>query len=301
MRFFVFIRIHKYAKIYNVNQKVLLRLTPGIDTHTYEAINTGKVDSKFGVAIETGQAEQAFKSILELKNVNLMGFHCHIGSQVFDSDTFLRGAKIMIDFIKLVKEKYGFITEVLDLGGGYGVRYKDTDPYIDIEDNIREVSEFVKKYCDEMEVKLPYILMEPGRSIVADAGMTLYTVGTIKQIPGYKNYVSVDGGMSDNPRFALYGAEYTLYLAEKMNEKNEFNCSVVGRCCESGDIIQENVDLPIPKTGDILAVLTTGAYNYSMASNYNRLQRPPVVMLKDGLDYVAVKRETLDDIIANDV
>ena len=293
--------IDSVAERKGIRQKILLRLTPGIDTHTYEAVNTGKVDSKFGTAIETGQAIKMVEYALSFKNIDLAGFHCHIGSQVFDSDTFLRGSKIMLAFIAEIKEKFGLITRELSLGGGYGVRYVEDDPEIDIAANIKMVSEAVKEECKRLFIDVPKIIMEPGRSIVADAGMTLYTVGTVKEITGYKNYVSVDGGMTDNPRFALYGSQYTLYVANKADDKSDFLCSVVGRCCESGDIIQENIMLPKPKRGDIIAVCTTGAYNYSMASNYNRLTRPPVVMLKDSKDYLAVKRETLDDIISNDI
>ena len=293
--------INEIAGKKGIVQKILLRLTPGIDTHTYEAINTGKVDSKFGSAIETGQAEEITKYALSLKNIDLAGFHCHIGSQVFDSDTFFRSSEIMLSYIAEIKSKYNFEARELSLGGGYGVRYVESDPCIDIDENIKTVAERVKEYCEKFSLKIPKILMEPGRSIVADAGMTIYTVGTVKTIPGYKNYVSIDGGMTDNPRFALYGSEYTVLLANKVDEKADFNCSVVGRCCESGDIIQENVMLPRPVRGDLVAVCTTGAYNYSMASNYNRLPRPPIVMLSDGKDYVAVKRETLDDIISNDI
>lgn len=293
--------IDKYANTYNTKQKILLRLTPGIDTHTYEAVNTGKVDSKFGTAIETGQAEIITKHALMFKNIDLAGFHCHIGSQVFDSDTFIRGAHIMLDFIADMKIRYGYVARELSLGGGYGVRYVESDPQINIYDNIRIVSEVVKEKCAELHLDIPKILMEPGRSIVADAGMTAYTVGTVKMIPGYKNYVSVDGGMTDNPRYALYGSEYTVLLANRVREEANFECSVVGRCCESGDIIQENVMLPKPVRGDIIAVCTTGAYNYSMASNYNRLARPPIVMINNRQDYIAVKRETLDDIIKNDI
>ena len=293
--------INETAGKKGIVQKILLRLTPGIDTHTYEAINTGKVDSKFGSAIETGQAEEITKYALSLKNIDLAGFHCHIGSQVFDSDTFFRSSEIMLSYIAEIKSKYNFEARELSLGGGYGVRYVESDPCIDIDENIKTVAERVKEYCEKFSLKIPKILMEPGRSIVADAGMTIYTVGTVKTIPGYKNYVSIDGGMTDNPRFALYGSEYTVLLANKVDEKADFNCSVVGRCCESGDIIQENVMLPRPVRGDLVAVCTTGAYNYSMASNYNRLPRPPIVMLSGGKDYVAVKRETLDDIISNDI
>lgn len=293
--------IDAVAQRYNIKQKILLRLTPGIDTHTYEAVNTGKVDSKFGTAIETGQASEIVGCALGFKNIDLVGFHCHIGSQVFDSDTFFRSSEIMLEFIADMKKKYGYEAKELSLGGGYGVRYTEKDPVINIDDNIRLVSVAVKEKCSELGINIPKILMEPGRSIVADAGMTLYTVGTVKMITGYKNYVSIDGGMTDNPRFALYGSAYTVYLANKMTEASDFKCSVVGRCCESGDIIQENVLIPKPVRGDIIAVCTTGAYNYSMASNYNRLQKPAIVMLKGGNDSLAVRRETLDDIISNDI
>jgi len=295
--------IDKIARDKGVDQKILLRLTPGIDPHTYAAVATGKVDSKFGSAIETGQAEQITKYATELENITLSGFHCHVGSQVFDSEVYLQASEIMLDFIAKMKEKYGFDTEILDLGGGYGVRYLEEHPEIDIAANIREVATFIKAHCQKLGIKMPSIRMEPGRSIVADAGLTLYTAGTVKRIPGYKNYVSVDGGMADNPRFALYGSPYTVCLASRMTSTAPtFTCSLVGRCCESGDILQENVTLPADiKRGDVIAVLTTGAYNYSMSSNYNRLGKPPVVMLRGGKDYIAVKRETLEDICRNDI
>lgn len=295
--------IERFAAERDLRQKVLLRLTPGIDPHTYEAVSTGKVDSKFGSAIETGQADEITAYALGLAHVDLVGFHCHVGSQVFDSDIFLRAAAIMLEFVAHMKEKYGFVTRELDLGGGYGVRYLKSDPHIDIAANIREVGKAVRTQCKVLGIDLPAIRMEPGRSIVADAGMTLYTVGTVKRIPGYKNYVSVDGGMTDNPRFALYRSPYTVMLANRANDKSEpFRCSVVGRCCESGDIIQENVELPANVTrGDLVAVLTTGAYNYSMASNYNRIPRPPIVLLENGKHTLAVRRERFEDICRNDI
>ena len=284
-----------------VRQKVLLRLTPGIDPHTYEAIATGKVDSKFGSAIETGQAEEITAFTLQQPHVELVGFHCHVGSQVFAEDVFERAAVIMLEFVAAMKNKYGYMAQQLDLGGGYGVRYVESDPDLDVDTKVGEVAAAIRQACARLEIDLPEIHMEPGRSIVGAAGMTLYTAGTVKKIPGYKNYVSVDGGMPDNPRFALYGASYTCLLANKMNEPAGFECSVVGRCCESGDIIQEHVMLPASVgRGDIVAVCTTGAYNYSMASNYNRLPRPPIVMLRGGGEhYVAVRRESLEDLCRN--
>ena len=283
-------------------QKILLRLTPGIDTHTYEAVNTGKVDSKFGSAIETGQAEAITALALKQPHIELIGFHCHVGSQVFDSDTFIRSSAIMMDFIAHIRDSLGYTARELDLGGGYGVRYVEDDPELDLKGNIAALAREVKAQAKALDLPLPAMRLEPGRSIVADAGMTLYTIGTIKKIPGYKNYISIDGGMSDNPRYALYGSAYTICAPDRMKEERDFPCSLVGRCCESGDIIQENIMLPSSlKRGDPIAVLTTGAYNYSMASNYNRIPRLPIVMLKEGTHRLVVKRETVEDVMKNDL
>lgn len=295
--------ISREAKSRGIRQKVFLRLTPGIDPHTYEAVATGKVDSKFGVAIETGQADHFVQHALSLPNLRLMGYHCHVGSQVFDEDgsVYHNAAKIMMTFAAEMKKKYGAELQVLDLGGGYGVRYTDADPQVNIPENIEQLAGTIKSLCEELSLPMPAVLLEPGRSIVADAGLTIYTAGSTKSIPGYKNYVPVDGGMTDNPRYALYGSKYTVYLANRANEEANFRCDVVGRCCESGDIIQPNVLLPEPKRGDLIAVCTTGAYNYSMASNYNRIPRPPVVMLSGGKPTLAVRRETVDDLTALDM
>ena len=285
-----------------VIQKVLLRLTPGIDPHTYEAVDTGKVDSKFGSAIETGQAEAFTAMTLRQPHVRLEGFHCHVGSMVFEEDVYERAAEVMLRFMAQIRDRYGYVAGILDLGGGYGVRYVESDGHLDIREKLKELSDYMNDACRRLELPMPAVLMEPGRSIVADAGMTLYTCGTVKKIPGYKNYVSVDGGMTDNPRFALYGSKYTVYAANRMDEETPLPCTVAGRCCESGDVIQENVPMPADVgRGDVIAVCTTGAYNYSMASNYNRIPRPPVVMLRQGKSYVAVRRETLEDLTALDV
>ena len=294
--------INRIAGEKGIRQKILLRLTPGIDPHTYAAVATGKVDSKFGSAIETGQAEAITRIALGEKNVILSGFHCHVGSQVFDAEVYLSSTKIMLDFIKHIKDTTGYEADELDLGGGFGVRYVEEDPTLNIGEKIDELAGFIKSYTLERELKMPKIRLEPGRSIIADTCLTLYTVGTVKRIPGYKSYVSVDGGMTDNPRFALYGSRYTVLAANKVTERCDFDCSVVGRCCESGDIIQENVKLPASiKRNDIIAVLTTGAYNYSMSSNYNRIGRLPIVMLNKDTDYLAVRRESLEDIARNDI
>ena len=282
-------------------QKILLRLAPGIDPHTQQKINTGRVDSKFGVGIETGQAEEAVGIVLQKKNIELCGYHCHIGSQIFEYEPFCDAAVIMLKFAAQMKEKYGYEAAEINLGGGMGVRYIEEHPEIDYAENIRGIGALVANTCAELGIQVPTILMEPGRSIVADAGLTLYTVGGTKVIPGFKNYASIDGGMPDNPRYTLYESPYTVILANRATEAADFNCTIAGRCCESGDLIQENVDIPKPVRGDILAVLTTGAYNYSMASNYNRIPRPPVIMLAKDREYVGVRRESFADLILNDV
>lgn len=293
--------IDEYADKAGIRQKILLRLTPGIDPHTHKKISTGGVDSKFGSAIETGLAEKMTKAALSKMNVELCGFHCHIGSQIFDIEPYITAADIMLGFIAQMKEAYGFTAKILNLGGGFGVRYVESDPEINITANIDAIGAHVRAVCKEKGLRLPTVYMEPGRSIVADAGMTLYTVGSVKEIEGFKNYVSIDGGMTDNPRYTLYQSSYTICLANRANEEADFVCTIGGRCCESGDLIQENVVLPKPKRGDILAVLVTGAYNYSMASNYNRVTRPPVVILKDGADKLAVRRERFEDLVACDI
>ena len=285
----------------DTRQKVLLRITPGIDPHTYDAVSTGKVDSKFGVSIETGQAEPFVRLALAQPHLNVAGFHCHVGSQVFWEDVFERSVMVMMAFIRTVRDRCGYLPEELDLGGGYGVRYVESDPEIHIPRKIASVAETLYAIAKRLDLPVPKVLMEPGRSIVADAGMTLYTVGSVKEITGYKRYVSIDGGMSDNPRYALYGSQYTCYNAGRMDEPSAMRCDLVGRCCESGDVIQPDILLPAAtKRGDVVAVCTTGAYNFSMASGYNRMLRPPVVMLKEGRSYVAVKGETLDDLIRLD-
>ncbi len=285
-----------------IKQRVMLRLTPGIDPHTYEAISTGKVDSKFGFAIETGQAYEAVKKALSLENLDFEGIHCHVGSQLFDTDVYIRSAEIMLEFARKIKDDFSHSVRELGLGGGFGARYTLDDPVMNIGENIAFIGNYINEKCKALSLDVPAITFEPGRSIVAESGITLYSVGNVKKITGYKNYVSVDGGMTDNIRHALYGANYTVFYAEDVNAKCDMECTLVGKCCESGDIIAENLMLPDSvKKSAVLACTTTGAYHYSMASNYNRNPRPAIVMLKGGESYVAVKRETLDDLLRLDV
>ena len=281
-------------------QKILLRLAPGVDPHTHEKINTGRVDSKFGVAIETGQADELVGKTLSKKHIDLWGYHCHVGSQLFNEELFCDSATNMLTFAAQMQKKYGYEAKVVNLGGGMGVPYTEEQGKIDYAGTIQKIGAHITALCQRLGITPPAILMEPGRSIVADSGITLYRVTGTKEIPGFKNFVGIDGGMTDNPRYTLYQSPYTLYNAGKMKENADFVCTVAGRCCESGDLIQEKVSLPRPVRGDILAVLTTGAYNYSMASNYNRVPRPPVVMIGQNGPYVAVRRETYEDLLLCD-
>ena len=284
-----------------VKQRILLRITPGIDPHTHRAVVTGNVDSKFGNAIVTGQAMAIVKEALTMQGIDLSGLHCHIGSQIFDIEPFAEAADIMVRFMAQIKEECGFEVRELNLGGGLGVRYTEYDREIDYADATRRIAQVVTSLCKENNIPMPRVILEPGRSLVAAAGLTLYTVGSVKEIPGFKNYISVDGGMPDNPRYALYQSNYTALIANRASAPKDFRATLAGRCCESGDLLGEDMEIQHPKRGDVLAVLVTGAYNYSMASNYNRIPRPPVILVKNGEARIAVRRETYEDLVANDV
>ena len=282
-------------------QGILLRITPGIDPHTHKAVVTGNVDSKFGSAIVTGQAMEIVKLALSKKSLDLVGLHCHIGSQIFDLEPFSDAADIMVRFIADIKRECAYEIRELNLGGGFGVRYTEDDREISYSSAIADIAKIVRTFCEKNGIRMPRVILEPGRSLVAAAGATLYTVGSVKEIPSFRNYVSVDGGMPDNPRYALYQSQYTALIANKASEPRDYRATIAGRCCESGDLLGENMALQRAERGDILAVLVTGAYNYSMASNYNRLPRPPVIMVRDGKARVAVRRETYEDIVRNDL
>ena len=284
-----------------IRQNILLRVTVGLDPHTLEAIKTGKVDSQFGVPIETGQAKRFVEKALAAENLDLDGFHSHIGSQIFESDPFCDQIDILLKFAAQIRDELGYTASSFNLGGGFGVRYVESDPTVDIGGNIREISEHLNDGCKEYDFPVPDIYMEPGRSIVGDAGVTIYTTGGIKTVEGYREYVTVDGGMTDNPRYALYESAYTILNASRMNDPADFTCTIAGRCCESGDRIAEEIDIAKPERGDLIAVLTTGAYNYSMASNYNRIPRPAIVFVNNGEDRLAVRRETFEDLIAREL
>ena len=293
--------LNKVAAEAGIEQKVLLRLTCGLDPHTLEAINTGKVDSQFGIPIDTGQADGFVKAALECSNIEVAGFHSHVGSQIFESDSFNRQVEILIGYAAKVRDEFGYKIKVLNIGGGFGVRYTEKDPVSDIPARIREVADHLNAALAENSFTLDAVFMEPGRSIVADAGVTLYQTGGVKEVKGYRNYVTVDGGMTDNPRYALYKSEYTVLNASRAGEKADYECTIAGRCCESGDRIAENIYMVKPERGDIIAVLTTGAYNYVMASNYNRVPRPAMVMIADGKARLVVKRESYEDMMRNEL
>lgn len=280
---------------------ILLRIKPGIDAHTHNFIRTGQIDSKFGFALETGEAYEAVKSAIGIKNIRLAGIHCHIGSQIFDVDPFKLAAEVMLQFMGKVKKELGYEMTDLNLGGGFGIKYLEDDDAKAYDLYMESVSKTVHEVCGKCGIEIPFIMIEPGRSVAGPAGITLYTVGGVKNIPNVRTYVSVDGGMGDNPRYALYQASYHLAIANRINEEPDTLVTVAGKCCESGDLIQENIKLNNPQVGDTLAVFCTGAYNYSMASNYNRIPRPAMVMVSGGKSRVIIKRESYEDLIRNDI
>lgn len=281
--------------------EILLRIKPGIDAHTHNFIRTGQIDSKFGLALETGEAMEGVKEALAADCVHLRGIHCHIGSQIFSVEPFVHAAEVMMDFLRQIKAETGAELSELNLGGGFGILYTDEDEPVPFQDYMGPVSEAVKASAEKLGLPQPFVLIEPGRAIVGEAGTTLYTVGSVKEIPGIRTYVSVDGGMGDNPRYILYQAKYDMILANRADEAATERVTVAGRCCESGDLIGEDVPLAPARPGDLLAVFATGAYNYSMASRYNRASVPPVVMVKDGASRVVVRGETLEDLVRSDV
>ncbi|MEC0245689.1 diaminopimelate decarboxylase [Paenibacillus chitinolyticus] len=280
---------------------ILLRITPGVEAHTHEYISTGQIDSKFGFDLGNGAAFEAVKESAAADHLLLLGVHSHIGSQIFEVEGFRVAAEKVAQFASQVRDELNVVFSVINLGGGFGIRYVEGDTPLPMSTYVEAIAEAVKTRFEAVSYPMPEIWIEPGRSIVGDAGTTLYTVGTNKDIPGVRKYVSVDGGMTDNPRPALYQSQYEAMLANRASEPSQETVSIAGKCCESGDMLIWDVELPLVETGDILAVASTGAYNYSMASNYNRIRRPAVVFVKDGMADMAVKRETYEDLVRNDV
>jgi diaminopimelate decarboxylase len=293
--------LNELARQRKVKARILIRVSPGIDAHTHHYIKTGMLDSKFGLAIANGQAMMGVEKALGLKNIEFKGIHCHIGSQIFDLNSYREAAKTMITFVRDIRNQTGCVCEQLNLGGGLGIYYSEGDAPRPIPELVAQITTTVREMAAEFDLPLPKIIVEPGRSIVGMAGTTLYTIGSIKDIPGIRTYVAVDGGMTDNIRPALYQAKYEAAIANKMNLPAENTVSIAGKCCESGDMLIWDVELPPAVSGDILAVSSTGAYNYSMASNYNRNTRPAVVFVRGGRAELVVRRESYEDLIRNDI
>lgn len=275
---------------------VVLRVNPGVEAHTHEFIQTGQEDSKFGLSIKHGLADKAIQNINSSKRLNLKGIHFHIGSQIEGTDAMIETSNIVIQWLKGLNLE----VDLLNIGGGFGIHYVEGDVSFPIETGIKEITYALKDVAKNNDYPLPTIGIEPGRSIVGEAGVTLYEVGTIKEIPGVNKYVSIDGGMSDHIRTALYGAKYDALLVNREEPAND-TVTISGKLCESGDIIARDVKLPESvHRGDYLAILSTGAYHYSMASNYNQMQKPSIFFIKDGKAREVIKRQSLRQLIIND-
>lgn len=293
--FYEIVMIEKLVNELNVTIDILLRVTPGVEAHTHEYITTGQADSKFGFDLASGQVDQAIKQIKEIENINMIGLHSHIGSQIFEVEGYEIVIEKLLQKASEWKKMYDFNLKVLNVGGGFGIKYTDDDSPLPLDKYAKAIIRSVRTHSAANNLNLPEIWIEPGRSIVGEAGTTLYTVGTQKDIPQIRKYVSVDGGMADNIRPALYQAKYSGVLANKVVDLNEEVVSIAGKACESGDMLMWDVILPQPKPGDILAMFSTGAYGYAMASNYNRLTKPAVVLIENGNDFLAIRRETVED------
>jgi diaminopimelate decarboxylase len=279
--------------------KVLLRVSPGVDSHTHQFISTGNVDSKFGIPLHGGMLEQVFLRIQKSEYVDLLGFHIHIGSQLHENTTYLQAVEVVLQVILDFKKKYGFITSEINIGGGFGIRYTDEDqekPYSYFLDPIMEL---IETWSSQTGLERPTVAIEPGRSIVANMGATLYKVGAIKDISGVRKYVSVDGGMTDNIRTALYESKYECHI--NSDSQTEETVTICGKCCESGDILIRDVMIKAPNRGDLLTIFGTGAYCFPMASNYNKIPMLPVVFISGGVDRLVVRRQTYDDLLKREI
>ncbi|WP_338776896.1 diaminopimelate decarboxylase [Metabacillus sp. FJAT-52054] len=299
-----FYEIHLIAQLAKVHQQtvsILLRVTPGVEAHTHDYITTGQEDSKFGFDLQNGQIERAMELVLADSSFNLLGVHCHIGSQIFDGAGFVLAAEKIFKKIKEWKETFGFTPSVVNLGGGFGIRYTSEDEPLHPASYVEQMIQAVKAQSKLLEMDIPEIWIEPGRSLVGDAGTTLYTIGSKKEVPNIREYIAVDGGMSDNIRPALYQAKYEAALANRMKDVCSKEVSIAGKCCESGDMLLWDIELPETSAGDLLAVFCTGAYGYSMANNYNRIARPPVVFVENGEAQLVIRRESFEDLLKLDL
>ena len=292
--------LNSIAQEYGRVQKVYLRITPGVEAHTHEYIKTGQLDSKFGFPVIGDTVYDAIKRAMELEYIEFNGLHCHIGSQIFDLEPFEDTTEIMLNLINDIKETLGYEIKELDLGGGFGIYYTEGDKPKEIEEYCSVIINKADEICRKLNMNVPILSIEPGRSIVGNAGLTLYTVGAIKEIPNIRKYVSVDGGMSDNIRPALYSANYESLIANRVFDNSKEIVTVAGKCCESGDVLLNSIEMPRMETGDILAIMSTGAYGHSMANNYNRIPKAAVVSVSNGISKVMCKRETYEDLLRNE-
>jgi diaminopimelate decarboxylase len=281
--------------------KILFRVTPGVDSHTHDFISTGKLDSKFGIPLDPRVRDEYVGAALEMEGIELLGFHFHVGSQLLSNESHLKAIGIVCGLMAEVRDAYGFKTAELNLGGGYGVHYTGGERARPLSYYVDAMMANVRSGCAAANLPVPRIVIEPGRWIVGEAGITLYTIGSRKPIPDIRTYVGVDGGLPDNPRPALYGAVYEATVADRDDAPRDETVTVAGKCCESGDILIRDVALQAPRPGDTLAVFTTGAYNHSMASNYNRLPRPAMVLTNNGQHRLSVRRETFEDLVAREL
>lgn len=286
---------------YQREMDVLIRVTPGIEAHTHDYILTGNEDSKFGFDLANGQAEEAFRRLQEIDTIHVKGLHCHIGSQIFETDGFIMAVRRLFESLAIWKENYNYTPEVLNLGGGFGIRYTDEDEPLALDGYVNALVDEIRKQVERHDMEFPEIWIEPGRAIVGNTALTLYTVGSKKQIPGVRDYIAVDGGMTDNIRPALYQAKYDAIIANKASMPTSTTASVAGKCCESGDMLLWDVPLAESEAGDILAVFSTGAYGYSMSSNYNRFPKSAVVFVENKQDKLVIQRESYQDVSKNDL
>ncbi|MEG0497111.1 MAG: diaminopimelate decarboxylase [Carnobacterium sp.] len=290
-------RLNQLTSDRKQKMNILIRVTPGVEAHTHEYISTGQSDSKFGFDLENGQATKAAILASKMPFIEVIGLHSHIGSQIFELEGFNLAIDKVLRYSKLWKDQFGFDLKVLNVGGGFGIQYTVEDKPLLIEEYIDSIITEVENVAEDFELSMPEIWIEPGRSLVGDAGITLYETGSQKSIPAIRNYLAIDGGMSDNIRPALYGAKYTGVFANRVEDKTDGVYSIAGKCCESGDMLIWDLPLPNPQKKDILAVFSTGAYGYAMASNYNRIPRPPVVFVENGVDFLAIQRESYSDLM----
>lgn len=292
--------VSKVAGRYNKTVDVLLRISPGIECHTHEYIKTGQLDSKFG--FDLSQLDEAVTSILTRhQNIKIRGLHAHIGSQIFEPSCFHDEIDVLTQTLGEISTKYNIVLDEINIGGGIGVKYVDSDLPPSINEIADVIIESLDKHIAKYNIEPPTLYIEPGRSIISTSGVTLYTIGSMKQVPNMTKYVTVDGGMADNPRPSMYQAEYLAEVANKVDETQTEKVTIAGRYCESGDILIKDIVLPKLSTGDILCVYNTGSYNYSMASNYNRVEKPAMVLVNNSQSDIIVKRETLDDLVSHDV